>query len=143
KRYRLPSEAEWEYCCRAGARDTRHFGDSPKWLRHHAWFEENSGQEVKQVGLLKPNAMGLFDTLGNVGEWCQEKWLGRLQRSNKAVNLDREDELNAERDFMRVTKGGTFSEVASDLRSADRTGIYPYAGSDSTGFRVVRTLPSK
>ena len=141
--YRLPSEAEWEYCCRAGTRDTRHFGNSSKWLQHHAWFEENSGQEVKKVGLLKPNSMGLFDTLGNVGEWCQEKWLGKLQRSNKAVNLDREDELNADRDFMRVTKGGTFSEVASDLRSADRTGIYPYAGSDSTGFRVVRTLPAE
>ena len=139
--YRLPSEAEWEYCCRSGTRDTRYFGDSSYRLSSYAWFEQNSGQRVNNVGMLKPNALGLFDTLGNVGEWCQEKWLGTLKRNNKKVNIDHEDGLPAERDYMRITKGGTFSEVASDIRSADRTGIFPYAGSDSTGFRVVRTLP--
>ena len=139
--YRLPTEAEWEYCCRAGTRTTRAFGDSDERLGSFGWFSENSGQHVKQVGLLKPNALGLFDTLGNVGEWCQEKWIGKLSRNNKVVNDDHEDGLSAEREEMRVTKGGSFSDVSAELRSADRTGIFPYVGLDTTGFRVVQTLP--
>lgn len=138
--YRLPTEAEWEYCCRFGTRTTRPFGDSPERLSSFAWFFENSEQHAQEVGCLKPNDLGLFDMLGNVGEWCQESWIGKLSRSNKVVNDDHEDDLTTGREDMRVTKGGSFSDVAADLRSADRRGIFPYVGLDSTGFRVVRTL---
>ena len=139
--YRLPSEAEWEFSCRASTRTVRPFGNSQHRLAEYGWFSENSDQQVHAVGLLKPNALGLFDTLGNASEWCQELWESKLTRNNLIVNADTEEELQVVRKDMRISKGGSFVDVAAELRSADRTGVHPYSGLESMGFRVARTLP--
>src|SRR5262249_17403498 len=72
--YRLPTEAEWEYACRAGAVTSRYYGASEDSLKHYAWYQLNAANRTWPVGRLKPNDLGLFDMLGNVWQWCQESY---------------------------------------------------------------------
>jgi serine/threonine protein kinase/formylglycine-generating enzyme required for sulfatase activity len=144
--YRLPSEAEWEFAARAGAISSRFYGASDALLGEYAWFTNNSHNErLLEVGRLKPNDLGLFDVLGNVKEWCTER--GRLDEGSLEapyVRLDvAADDLRdlaelKSTDF-RALRGGAFSDVAADLRSANRTGGRPASREANYGFRVART----
>src|SRR5437763_263442 len=73
KGYRLPTEVEWEYACRAGTVTSRYYGDSIELLKNYAWYVENGLEKAWPSGRLKPNDLGLFDMLGNVYEWCLDR----------------------------------------------------------------------
>ena len=134
--YRLPTEAEWEYGCRAGATTARAYGASETMLAQYAWYIRNSGDHTWPVGRLKPNDLGLFDTYGNAWEWCQNQL---RPYPTGAEHEDREDSSRISlRD--RVMRGGAFGSHASNIRSARR---YPFQVTYlSVGLRIARTVPA-
>ncbi len=115
--YRLPTEAEWEYACRAGTTTAYNTGDGDADLGRAAWYNANSGNKTHPVGKKTANAWGLYDMHGNVWEWC---W-----------------DLTGGSD--RVPRGGSWDDVAGDCRSADRGGCDPSYAYGNLGFRVARS----
>jgi eukaryotic-like serine/threonine-protein kinase len=134
--YRLPTEAEWEYACRARAVAPRFFGDDEEMLNRYAWFIGNSAGLTHRVGTLLPNDFGLFDVLGNVREWCQETY-----EPSPADGPDREDAAALDLRDNRIARGGSYVERAHVLRSANRYYTKPDVTNLSMGFRIARTMP--
>jgi len=128
--YRLPTEAEWEYACRAGSKSAYSFGESSKSLGNYAWFGENSNAWTHSVGEKKANAWGLYDMHGNVWEWCSD-WYGDYP--NGAVS----DPVGPRKGSVRVLRGGSWVLVAALCRSANRNWRDPSHRNDSLGFRVA------
>ncbi|MDB4621624.1 formylglycine-generating enzyme family protein, partial [Rubripirellula sp.] len=127
--YRLPTEAEWEYACRAGTTTKYSFGDDDSELGDYAWFSGNSGQTSHPVGVKQPNAWGLYDMHGNVWEWCQDRYgdyPGRTVTNPSGANSG----------SGRVFRGGSWSRTAGFCRSAYRVRYYPSYRYFSIGFRV-------
>jgi len=131
--YRLPTEAEWEYACRAGMSTRWSFGDDESRLGEYAWYSgNNSPFGTKEVGTKKPNTWRLYDMHGNVYEWCQD-WY--LSYSSSAQT----DPAGSATGSLRVLRGGHFYGYARDTRSALRLNFSPsYRGRD-VGFRLLRT----
>jgi formylglycine-generating enzyme required for sulfatase activity len=129
--YRLPTEAEWEYACRAGSQTRFGFGDDLSLLRDHAWCESQGGWSTKAVGQKKSNRFGLFDMHGNVWEWCHDGF-GSYRNA---------PEVNPVGPNHSAMRGGSFDNPASSVRSANRndSGV-PNGRTYSVGFRIVRTL---
>jgi sulfatase modifying factor 1 len=127
--YRLPTEAEWEYACRAGSTGER-YGE----LEAIAWYEGNSGKGTPPVGQKLPNAWGLYDTLGNVWEWCWDLY-GEYPQG--AVS----DPTGATGGGRRVMRGGSWSDSADGGRAAFRNAWHPTNRSSNVGFRVVLPVP--
>ncbi len=130
--YRLPTEAEWEYCCRAGARTTRFSYDddlSAIILPNHAWFTTNGNNQTHPVGQKLSNPWGLMDMHGNVWEWCQD-WYGSYPSGSVA------DPQGPATGTIRVIRGGSFTNTAATCRSARRLTDVG-GGNASLGFRVV------
>jgi formylglycine-generating enzyme required for sulfatase activity len=138
--YRLPTEAEWEWACRAGASTSRYYGFSTALLGSYAWYAKNIGDppHPQRCGQLLPNDLGLFDMLGNVSEWCQESYnpyeLG-------AVNGASGDIAEGPDSPPRVHRGGGFDNRPGFARSADRTMGRLTDLSGDVGFRPARTMP--
>jgi len=137
-KYRLPTEAEWEYACRAGTQTKWHFGDTESQLSEYAWYSENAhdiGEKyAHQVGLKKANAWGLKDMHGNVYEWCADTYDGKLYRGRGGVTLD---PLQTSGSEYRVLRGGSWIGKPGFTRSADRGRLTPTSRGINAGFRVV------
>ena len=134
--YRLPTEAEWEYACRAGSRLRYSSGDDEKALSRHAWFGDSIDHGPHPVGEKSANPWGIFDMHGNVCEWCWD-WYSR--DSYTAPTLA--DQYNPKEGVRRIRRGGGFSDEASDLRAAARASLPPEIRSRLVGFRVARNIP--
>jgi formylglycine-generating enzyme required for sulfatase activity len=129
--YRLPTEAEWEYACRAGTETAFSFGDNEERLSKFAWHDANARNTTHPVGQLLPNAWGLYDMHGNVWEWCSD-WHGEYPIG--AVT----DPIGPAAGTYRVCKGGSFDFTAWSCRSSNRYGNTPVSQVADLGFRVVR-----
>ena len=150
--YRLPTEGEWEYACRANSATARFFGESDSLLDQYAWYQVNSEARSHPVARLKPNDFGLFDMLGNVSEWCTCKYLHYdhyspgeelLPTDKPAVPLQDPMVNDAELvtdDALRVGRGPGYSSHQSGVRAADRTLLRPLDRRSSMGFRTCRTI---
>jgi formylglycine-generating enzyme required for sulfatase activity len=132
KPYRLLTEAEWEYACRAGTTGDFSFGNDESQLSQHAWYVENSDQQTHAVGQRKPNAMGLYDMHGNVWEWCGD-WHDELYY----VQSPDFDPQGPDSGTTRVLRGGSWEDDAYSCRSARRNSGDPFNRSMTVGFRVA------
>jgi len=133
KKYRLPSEAEWEYACRAGTQTKYYFGDDQSKLKDYAWYRENSGSTTHPVGEKKPNAFGLYDMYGNVWEWCSDRW---HENYNNAPTDGSSWETGTVKNY-RALRGGSWSGDVIYCRSAYRFRINASNRNDFIGFRLV------
>ncbi|MFK7734775.1 MAG: formylglycine-generating enzyme family protein, partial [Pirellulaceae bacterium] len=150
---RLPSEAEWEYACRAGTTTAYSFGDDPADLDDYGWYFDNTDGGYEKVGTKKPNPWGLHDMHGNVSEWVldqydEEGYESVLEESNNPLNVPMEL-------YPRVVRGGAWDQFPEDCRSAARQGsdeewkkqdpqlpksIWYHTDALHVGFRIVRPL---
>ena len=131
--YRLPTEAEWEYACRAGTTTKFSFGDDESDFGEYGWYRENSGRTTHPVGSKLPNAWGLYDMHGNVWEWCQD-WYGDYPSGSVT------DPSGATSSSFRVLRGGGWDYSADGCRSAFRGRDLPSCRDyGRLGFRVVRS----
>ena len=138
--YRLPTEAEWEFACRAGAATARPFGSGTALLREYAWYIENSGNVTHPVGGRKPNELGIFDMIGNAFEWCQDRYSPYQVNADRAVaDGERTDAVSDQ--ITIVLRGGCFDAPVTYVRSAVRHFDRPVYRGISYGFRPVRTYP--
>jgi len=132
--FRLPTEAEWEYACRAGSITPWCFGDLVLDVGQYAWYYDNAQQEPHPVGEKKPNAWGLYDMHGNVMEWCND-WYSDFYYQQ---DIPEEDPMGPNDGFSRVLRGGAWQFGAEATRSAYRNSANPDSASNVIGFRVVR-----
>jgi formylglycine-generating enzyme required for sulfatase activity len=140
--YRLPTEAEWEYACRAGTTTAYFFGDTAAKLRDYAWFDKNSGGHTRPVGQKQPNPWGLEDICGNVWEWCNDFY--KVDYYKQSPPQDPKGPDHAE---TKVVRGGAWRFSAENCRSGYRYNENPgYAdvcfGYDIYGFRCVKKVDS-
>jgi formylglycine-generating enzyme required for sulfatase activity len=152
--YRLPTEAEWEYACRAGSTTTWFFGNEESKLQDYAWYEMNSDFKYQKSGKKKPNPWGLYDTHGNVTEWCLDQYdPGFYSKAGSEVVL--EPWNKASKPYPHAVRGGSWDEVAAACRSAARRGsdrawkqqdpqlpksVWWLSDAQWVGFRIIRPL---
>ena len=134
KEYRLPTEAEWEYACRAGSTTRWSFGDDESELEKYAWYKKNSDGKTHLVGLTMSNDWGIHDMHGNVWEWCQDDWVDSYKKTPK-------DGTAHYKGNRKVLRGGSWYDDAGITRSAIRLGSDLDSCISGIGFRLLRTLP--
>lgn len=139
KRYRLPSEAEWEYACRAATNQqslvtTYYFGDDEKLLDEYGWHRDNSDNKTHPVGQKKPNQFGLYDMHGNVREWCEDDWVVDYSLPRKQEAYKNKQGKN------KVVRSGSWVVDPSDCCSAYRSWWSPDCLSHDLGLRVVMSF---
>ncbi|MDX1948616.1 MAG: formylglycine-generating enzyme family protein [Pirellulaceae bacterium] len=150
--YRLPTEAEWEYACRAGTTTAYSFGDDPAALGDYAWYYDNSNEKYQKVGQKKPNTWGLHDMHGNVSEWVLDQYTRKFYSTSEGAKNPLAIPLV---EYPRVVRGGSWDADAALCRSAARVGssedwkqqdpqipqsIWYFTDALGVGFRIVRPL---
>lgn len=133
KGFRLPTEAEWEYACRAGTVTTFSFGSDQSLAGDYGWLQDNSAGSLHQSLSLRPTGRGLVSMHGNAGEWCHD-WLGFIPGGADT------DPIGAPDGSCRAMRGGSYLSVASLSRSASRSGLPPDFAAPYSGIRLVRTM---
>jgi formylglycine-generating enzyme required for sulfatase activity len=138
-RFRLPTEAEWEYCCRAGSGGAYGFAAerapiTKDNLADYAWFSVNAGNKTHPVGTRKPNAWGLFDMQGNVWEWVADWYGATFYTAAPQTDPRNKDSVNCTE---RVFRGGSWVLTAPNLRASFRGAALPGTKSAYVGFRAV------
>jgi len=148
--YRLPTEAEWEYACRAGTNTAYHFGNDASLLPEYAWFQANSNNKYQQIGQKKPNPWGIYDMYGNVAEWTMDQYLPKYPHTKKA---SKNPWVIPNRLYPHSVRGGSWQDAPNALRSAARRASAPdwkkrdpqlpkslwwLTDAPFVGFRVVR-----
>jgi formylglycine-generating enzyme required for sulfatase activity len=151
--YRLPTEAEWEYACRAGTTTAYYYGDDPAQIGQYGWFEDNGDFKYQKVGRKKPNPWGLYDMHGNVWEWCLDQYTEDYSMWKEPVVASPWN--RATEPYPHVARGGSYDDMASRLRSAARRGstrawkmqdpqlpksVWWLSDAPWVGFRLVRPL---
>ena len=136
--YRLPTEAEWEYPCRAGGDKDYAYGADPRMLGDHAWFKDNAGKKTHPVAQKHPNAWGRYDMHGNAAEWCNDVYAKDYFKAGAAENP-----RGPAAGDKRVLRGGAWESGANILRCSARVGEAPGFQDacfklDAIGFRCVR-----
>ena len=151
--YRLPTEAEWEYACRAGTTTAYSWGNDASVMRDYAWFEKNSDFKYQKVGRKKPNPWGLYDMHGNVAEWCFDQYVPTYEQFASAMQID--PHVKSTTPYPHVARGGSWDDPPEKLRSAARLfsdkvwkiqdpqlpkSIWYHTDAQFLGFRLVRPV---
>lgn len=136
--YRLPTEAEWEYACKAGTKTTYSFGNDPAQLRNYAWYQDNANKTTHPVGQKTPNPWGLYDLHGNVWEWCNTYY-----QEDEYSDQPAQDPRGPESSEECVLRGGGWNSSGDYCRSSVRFSEPPGLadvcfGYDAYGFRCIR-----
>jgi formylglycine-generating enzyme required for sulfatase activity len=150
--YRLPTEAEWEYACRAGTTEAYSFGDDTSSIEDYAWLQINSNDKYQKVGQKKPNPWGLYDMHGNVAEWTLDQYLPTEYRK-RTGKINKNPFVKPTKTYPRTVRGGSWIDGPKRLRSAARRpsskkwkqqdpqipkSLWWQTDADFVGFRVVR-----
>lgn len=133
--FRLPTEAEWEYACRAGGTTAYNFGNDMSQISAYAWYAGNSEAKTHPIGEKRPNSWGIYDMHGNVAEWVQDWYDPAIYAAGAATNP-----YGPDTGVFRVRRGGAWSNHHSRLRSAVRDHDLPEMRTDMFGFRIVLIL---
>jgi formylglycine-generating enzyme required for sulfatase activity len=140
---RMPSEAEWEYACRAGSTTAYSFGDKEDDLKDYAWFKGNAKGEDPPVGVKKPNAWGLYDTYGYTWEWCQDDYHANYENApddgSPWPGFPKSESVKSE----LVLRGGSWADTADRCRSSFRFSKLSTYKDDTIGFRCVKAPKGK
>jgi formylglycine-generating enzyme required for sulfatase activity len=136
QKFRLPTEAEWEYAVRAGMKTAFYFGNDPDKLREYAWYYNNSEGKTHPVGQKKPNDRGLYDMHGNVLEWVEDDYHGNYN----GAPVDGQAWFDDPRGALRVIRGGSWDNGARRCRSAARSSLGPVDYYGLVGFRLSRSV---
>jgi serine/threonine protein kinase/formylglycine-generating enzyme required for sulfatase activity len=140
--YRLPTEAEWEFACRAGTKTRFYCGDDDTMLGNYAWYESNSNAHLWPVAQLKPNDLGLFDMHGNVWQWCDCPSLN-YPRDGAIADDERTTTVPVTNSMRAALRGGAYDNLARRVRAAFRARQNPDSRQPSFGFRPARTIKAQ
>jgi formylglycine-generating enzyme required for sulfatase activity len=135
EKFQLPTEAQWEYACRAGSSTKYCYGDEESRLGEYAWYDDNSEHKTHPVGEKKPNAWGLYDVHGNIWQWCEDRFGGGYYAKSPV-----DDPPGPAAGSDRALRGGAWGSYARSCRSSSRLALTPMYRDENLGFRVARAV---